>query len=391
MESMATTRDSLLRKFRAKFGGDARVYRAPGRVNLIGEYTDFNDGFVMPAAIGRTCWVAAGPRDDRRLVIHSENYSDTFEWDFADGEPVRSGTWSDYPVGVAVMLARGGARLGGANLLIHGDVPIGAGLSSSAAIEVAAGYALLDTAGLAVDGLELARVSQRAENEFVGARCGIMDQFASVFGRAGNAIVLDCRSLSYQLAPIPASVHLVICNTMVKHANSSGEYNLRRAQCEEAVARLARFYSGISALRDITLDQLAAHRADLPDVVYRRAAHVVAENARVLAAVAALGAGDLAAFGRRMAESHESLRTLFEVSSPELDLMVESANKQQGVLGARMTGGGFGGSTINLVESGSEVAFQENMARLYKDATGRQPDIQMCDPADGAHREDRAP
>jgi galactokinase len=385
---MSATVDLLRRKFRAKFGGEARVYRAPGRVNLIGEYTDFNDGFVMPAAIGRTCWVAAAPRADRKLVIHSENYSDTFAWDFAAGEPARTGRWSDYPAGVAVMLARSGAELRGANLMIHGEVPIGAGLSSSAAIEVAAGYALLDTAGLAVDGLQLARVSQRAENEFVGARCGIMDQFASVFGRAGKAIVLDCRSLGYELAPIPDSVHLVICNTMVKHANSSGEYNLRRAQCEEAVARLAVFYPGVKALRDVTIEQLERRRGDLPDVIYRRAAHVVAEDARVLAAVRELGAGDLGAFGRRMAESHESLRTLFEVSSPELDLMVELANRQEGVLGARMTGGGFGGSTINLVEAGREKSFRQNMARAYEEATGRHADIQMCDPADGAGRVD---
>ena len=375
---------NLREKFRAKFGAEARVYRAPGRVNLIGEYTDFNDGFVMPAAIGRSCWVAAGPRADRKLVIYSEEYSETFEWDFVAGEPVPAGKWSDYPVGVAVLLARSGGAVGGANLLIEGDVPIGAGLSSSAAIEVATGYALLATAGANVDRLELARVSQRAENDFVGARCGIMDQFASVFGRAGHAIVLDCRSLDYDLAPIPSSVHLVICNTMVKHENSSGEYNLRRAQCEEAVVLLSAFYPEITALRDVTMEQLERRRDALPEVVYRRAAHVVAENARVLAAVAALGAGDLAAFGERMAESHESLRTLFEVSSPELDLMVKLANAQPGVLGARMTGGGFGGSTINLVEAGTAERFRENMAQAYEEASGRRPDIKICDPAQGA-------
>jgi galactokinase len=338
----------------------------------------------MPAAIGRNCWVAAGPRADRKLAIHSEEFPETFEWDFAVGEPTRTNKWSDYPVGVAVELARGGVALGGANLLIEGDVPIGAGLSSSAAIEVATGYALLATAGANVDRLELARVSQRAENDFVGARCGIMDQFASVFGRAGHAIVLDCRSLDYDLAPIPSSVHLVICNTMVKHENSSGEYNLRRAQCEEAVVLLSAFYPEITALRDVTMTQLERRRDALPEVVYRRAAHVVAENARVLAAVAALGAGDLAAFGERMAESHESLRTLFEVSSRELDLMVKLANGQPGVLGARMTGGGFGGSTINLVEAGAAERFRENMAQAYEEASGRRPDIQICDPAQGA-------
>jgi galactokinase len=263
-------------------------------------------------------------------------------------------------------------------------VPIGAGLSSSAAIEVATAYALLDTSGFQVYGVQLARVCQQAENEFVGARCGIMDQFASVYGRVGHAIVLDCRSLAYDLVPIPSSIHLVICNTMVKHENSSGEYNLRRAQCEEAVARLAAFYPGISALRDVSLEQIELRRESLPDVIYRRAAHVVAENARVQAAVVALRAGDLAEVGKLMAASHKSLRDFFEVSSKELDIMVELAIRQPGVLGARMTGGGFGGSTINLVEVDQAERFRENMARAYEQATGLRPDIQICDPAQGA-------
>lgn len=374
----------LREKFSARFAGESRVYRAPGRVNLIGEYTDFNEGFVMPAAIGRYCWVAAGPRPDRKLVIHSENFSETIEWDFAAGEPVRTGRWSDYPLGIAAILAEGGVRPGGVNLLIRGEVPLGAGLSSSAAIEVATAYALLEAAGAPVYGLQLARLCQRAENEFVGARTGIMDQFASVYGREGNAIMLDCRSLEYDLVPIPETVHLVICNTMVKHENSSGEYNQRRAQCEETVAHLAAFYPGIKALRDVTPEQLELHRAALPDVVFRRAAHIVAENIRVQSAVAALRAGDLAQFGKLMAESHESLRTLLEVSSPELDLMVKLANEQEGVVGARMTGGGFGGSTINVVEAGRAERFRENMTRAYERASGRRPEIQICDPAEGA-------
>jgi len=379
-----TTSLEMRDKFRATFGGEGRVYRAPGRVNLIGEYTDFNDGFVMPAAIGRYCWVAAEPRQDRRLAIFSENVAQAYEWDFAAGDPAPTGTWSDYPIGVAATLAKNGVNVRGANVLIHGDVPIGAGLSSSAAIEVATAYALLDISGFEVYGVQLARVCQQAENEFVGARCGIMDQFASVYGRAAHAIVLDCRSLDYNLVPIPNSIHLVICNTMVKHENSSGEYNLRRAQCEEAVVRLAAFYPGITALRDVTLEQVERHRDALPDVIYRRAAHVTAEDARVQAAVVALRAGDLAEFGNLMAGSHRSLRDLFEVSSKELDIMVELALKQKGVWGARMTGGGFGGSTINLVEVEQAERFRENMTREYEKATGRRPDILICDPAQGA-------
>jgi galactokinase len=379
-----TTPSEMRDKFRATFGGEGRVFRAPGRVNLIGEYTDFNDGFVMPAAIGRYCWVAAEPRQDRRLAIFSENMALAYEWDFAAGEPPRTGTWSDYPIGVAATLAKNGVNVRGANLLIHGEVPIGAGLSSSAAIEVATAYALLEISDFDIYGLQLARVCQQAENDFVGARCGIMDQFASVYGREGHAIMLDCRSLDYELVPIPSSIHLVICNTMVKHENSSGEYNLRRAQCEEAVALLKAFYPSITALRDVTPEELQQSRAALPDVIYRRAAHVVAEDARVLAAVVALRKGDLAEFGQLMAASHKSLRDLFEVSSKELDIMVDLAIRQKGVWGARMTGGGFGGSTINLVEASRAEEFRENMAREYEAATGRHPDIQICDPAQGA-------
>ncbi len=382
---MADLRE-LQDRFRKKFGGDARVYRAPGRVNLIGEFTDFNDGFVMPAAIGFYCWVAIGPRTDSKIVIDSENFSETVVYDAGEGAPQPARNWSDYPIGVVAVLQQAGFPLGGANLLIHGEVPIGAGLSSSAAIEVATAYALLDTLGVQIQPARLAGLAQRAENEFVGARCGIMDQFASAHGRAGKAIMLDCRSLEYELVPIPESARLVICNTMVKHEHSSGAYNKRRAECEGAVRKLAEFYPGIRALRDVTVEQVEQHRADLPDAVYRRALHVVAEDERVLDAVKALRSGDLASFGRRMAESHASLRDLIEVSSPELDRMVELAEGEPGVYGARMTGGGFGGSTINIVEAAEAEAFRTRIAARYEEAFKIRPDIQICEPAEGAAR-----
>ena len=375
---------SIAEQFRAKFGANPRVYRAPGRVNLIGEHTDYNEGYVMPVALGFYCWVAISPRDDRKLVMSSDGFSDTAEVELDSPEIHPRKTWSDYPVGVALELKRAGVPLCGANLLIHGEVPMGAGLSSSAAIEVATALALAEQSGHSPDRVQLALLCQKAENEFVGARCGIMDQFISLHGRKNHALLLDCRALDFELVAIPECVRLVICNTMVKHEHASSAYNQRRAECEEAVQRLAKVVPGIRSLRDVTLDQLELHRGTLSVVLYKRALHVIAENARVLGATEALRAEDLERFGKRMAESHSSLRDLYEVSCAELDLMVEQAHRQEGVYGARMTGGGFGGSTINLVESRFADAFAENMARGYEKETGIVPQIYICAPAEGA-------
>jgi galactokinase len=375
---------SIAEQFRAKFGAQPRVYRAPGRVNLIGEHTDYNEGYVMPVALGFYCWVAISPRDDQKLVMSSDGFSDTAEVELDSPEIHPRKTWSDYPVGVALELKRAGVPLRGANLLIHGEVPMGAGLSSSAAIEVATALALAEQSGHFPDRVQLAIQCQKAENEFVGARCGIMDQFISLHGRKNHALLLDCRALDFELVAIPECVRLVICNTMVKHEHASSGYNQRRAECEEAVQRLAKVLPGIRSLRDVTLDQLELHRATLSEVLYKRALHVITENARVLGATEALRAEDLERFGKRMAESHSSLRDLYEVSCAELDLMVEQAHRQEGVYGARMTGGGFGGSTINLVESRFADAFAENMARGYEKETGIVPQIYICAPAEGA-------
>jgi len=375
---------SIAEQFRAKFGANPRVYRAPGRVNLIGEHTDYNEGYVMPVALGFYCWVAISPRDDQKLVISSDGFSDTAEVELDSPEIHPRKTWSDYPVGVALELKRAGVPLRGANLLIHGEVPMGAGLSSSAAIEVATALALAEQSGHSPDRVQLALLCQKAENEFVGARCGIMDQFISLHGRKNHALLLDCRALDFELVPIPECVRLVICNTMVKHEHASSGYNQRRAECEETVQRLGKVLPGIRSLRDVTLDQLELHRGTLSEVLYKRALHVIAENVRVLGATEALRAQDLERFGIRMAESHSSLRDLYEVSCVELDLMVDQASRQEGVYGARMTGGGFGGSTINLVESRFADAFAENMARGYEKKTGIVPQIYICAPAEGA-------
>ena len=381
---MMTRRPTILERFRARFGGDPHVYRAPGRVNLIGEHTDYNDGFAMPAAIEFYCWVAVSTREDRKLSIYSEEFSAAADADLDSASHQPSKTWSDYPVGVALQLEQAGFRLRGANLLIESEVPMGAGLSSSAAIEVATALALADQSGWSPDRVRLAQLCQKAENEFVGARVGIMDQFVSLHGQEDHALMLDCRALTFESLLIPDSVKLVISNTMVKHELASSEYNRRRADCEEAVRRLAEVLPGIRALRDVSLEQLERHQDVLSEVIYKRALHIVTENARVLDSAEALRSGDIARFGMRMAESHRSLRDLYEVSCRELDLMVDLAYQQRGVFGARMTGGGFGGATINLVDARYAGEFKEKMAKAYQKETGLVPQIYICKPAEGA-------
>jgi len=378
----------LREAFGGLYGGEARVYRAPGRVNLIGEHTDYNEGFVMPAAIDFYTWAAVAPRNDRRVAVRSENFSEAVEFDLDEREPRRRGHWSDYARGVAVTLERAGVRLRGADVLIKSDVPVGAGLSSSAAVEVAFGYAMLDASGALVNRVELARLCQRAENEFVGVRCGLMDQFIASNALAGHALMLDCRSLDFDLLPLHAGVCLVVCNTSVRHALAGGEYNARRAECEEGVRLLARALPRVRALRDVTADEIERLRNELPEVVYRRCRHVVTENARVFEAKAALEVGDLDAFGRLMRESHRSLRDDYEVSCAELDLLVKLACDAEGVYGARMTGGGFGGCTVNLVRAGEVESFRQTVARGYERATGRAPEIYVCSPAQGVGRVD---
>jgi len=376
--------DELREAFRQLFETSSRIFRAPGRVNLIGEHTDYNDGFVMPAAIEKNVWAAISPRDDHQLIIRSTNFADTVQIDLEKADARARRHWSDYVCGVAIFLTRAGHRLRGANLLIRGDVPIGAGLSSSAAVEVATALALLGNSGLTVDGAEVAKLCRRAENEFVGARVGIMDQFISCLARSGHALCLDCRSLEQRWLKLPPDTSLVICNTMVAHQLAGNEYNKRREQCEEGVRRLSQLLPGIHALRDVTAAQLRQHAADLPATILKRCRHVVLENARVGDAALALGRNDLVDFGRLMRESHQSLRDDYEVSCAELDLMVELAAQQEGVYGSRMTGGGFGGCTISLVNSAAVPEFIRSISISYAEKTGLEPQIWTSSPAGGA-------
>jgi galactokinase len=376
--------DTVRTRHRELFGGNTRVYRAPGRVNLIGEHTDYNDGFVMPAAITFDCWAAVSPRDDRKLRVHSVNLGSTVEFDLADPNQRPARDWTDYVRGVALQLEGAGHATPGADLIVASDVPLGAGLSSSAALEVATAYALLGVAGGSMDRTEIARLCQRAENEFVGARCGIMDQFIACHAEEGSLVRIDCRTLEGWPVVLDPGAKLVIANTMVKHQIAGGEYNERRAQCEEGVRRLREFLPDVVALRDVSLEQLEEHRSALSDVVYARCRHVVTENQRVEQAVEMLSRSDLERTGKLMLQSHASLRDDYAVSCPELDIMVEAAMKQPGMFGSRMTGGGFGGCTVSLVRTAAVDEFMEKLAKEYQARTGLHPEIYATTPAAAA-------
>ena len=380
------TLEELTAAFQKLYKGQPRIYRAPGRVNLIGEHTDYNEGFVMPAAINFSTFVAITKRDDQVLKIHSDIFKEEAEIDLAqDATPGRK-HWSDYPLGVAIKLKEAGHNISGANLLVHGEVPLGSGLSSSAAIEVSTGLALLDISGVEIDRLELAKICQKAENEFVGARTGLMDQFIACFGKADHAVMLDCRLLESRALPLPDDVKLVVCNTMVKHELASSEYNARREQCEEGVRILSQHLPNVNSLRDVAPDDVERFRAELGDVVFKRCLHVTTENDRVLKAANALRDRDLKTFGKLMYESHRSLRDDYEVSCKELDAMVDLAKPVKGVFGARMTGGGFGGCTINLVSVEAVDEFIQTIENGYAKATGKSPEVYICSAADGAER-----
>ncbi len=373
----------LASKFKEMFGATPRLFRAPGRVNLIGEHTDYNDGFVMPAAIQLSTFAAVAPRNDRRVRIYSLALAALAEFDLDEPSPAPRHDWSDYVRGVTVALEKVGHSLTGADMMLHGDLPMGSGLSASASLEVSTAYAFCKISGVTIGLTDLAVTCQRAENEFVGMRCGIMDQFVSCNGVPDCALLLDCRSLTARPVPIDPRARLLICDTMVHHALANSEYNLRRMECERAVSILSRSIEGISSLREITSDQLVRYEEELPEPIFQRARHVVSENERTLQAAVALDIGDLAECGRLMNESHSSLRDDFEVSCAELDLMVDLARKVDGVFGSRMTGGGFGGCTVSLVDANCAARFQESVGEAYRKATGLTPSIFCCVPSPG--------
>lgn len=369
----------------ARFGDKPRVFAAPGRVNLIGEHTDYADGFVMPAAIDFATLAAISPRSDGGVAIRSENYQEQVTYAIDDLPAKAAGHWSDYPLGVIAVLRGEGIAIPAFNLTLNGDVPVGAGLSSSAAVEVATMAAALSLTDAELSLPRMAKLCQRAENEYVGASTGIMDQFIARCGAADHALLLDCRSLDFRLAPIPANVSLVIANTMVKHSHAGGEYNLRRAEVEEGTEILRRHRPEIRKLRDATMDDLSKWGDEMPAGVLKRVRHVITENARTVAAAEALEAGDLTMLGKLMYAAHASYRDDFEGSCREADVMVNLASKEAGCIGARLTGGGFGGCTVNLVEAAHAQGFSDSVRRGYKEATGIDADVYLCHASAGAH------
>ena len=395
-------------RFAEIFGGEAAaVVRAPGRVNLIGGHTDYNDGYVLPVAIDRSVLVAAAPRDDRQVVIHALDFGESVAFSLDDIEHDQVKTWSNYQRGVAYFLEEQGVELPGLNAVVVGNVPIGSGLSSSAAVEVSMAYTWQALAGFRLSRVELALLCQRAENEFAGMNCGIMDQFVSALGQRDHALLIDCRSLDYQPVPLPpscppkpalskveglggmggAAAAVVVADTMKRRGLVDSEYNTRRQECEEGVRILQRYLPQVQALRDVSVAQFKAQSSKLKvQKVRQRCRHIIYENERVLKSVAALRAGDLDAFGQLMNESHASLRDDYEVSCPELDIMAEAAWRVDGVYGSRMTGAGFGGCTVSLVAGEAIEDFRGQVAAAYEKATGIVPQIYVCRAEDGVSK-----
>ncbi len=368
----------VVHAFRSSFGADpALVVRAPGRVNLIGEHTDYNDGFVMPLAIDRAVWIALRPVEARHVRVHSIEFD---AWGEFDLDTLERGpdSWVEYLKGVAWVLQDQGLPLRGWDGVMSGNVPLGAGLSSSAAVEMAAARAFAAASNLGWDPARMALAAQRAENSWIGVNCGIMDQLISGTGRAGHAVLIDCRSLTTRPVPLPAGTAVVILDTATRRELVTSAYNERRAQCEAASAAF-----GVKALRDVTVGRFQREGGMLDPVTFRRARHVVTENARTEQAAAAMSAGNAATLGRLMDESHASLRDDFEVSSPALDAMVEAA-RAAGCIGARMTGAGFGGCAVALVRAAEAQAFCARVGAAYEAATGHTPAIYVCRASDGA-------
>jgi galactokinase len=389
--------DIVTQSFRARFNREPwHVVRAPGRVNLIGEHTDYNEGFVLPVAIDREVRIALSPRQDRTVVLYSANYDSRTEFDLDRIERDGVNPWSNYPRGVALFLARQNHVLTGLDGAIVSSVPVAAGLSSSAALELASAWAFLvasskDSAspGLPVrsnlpEPLDLIRLCRKVENEFVGVQCGIMDQFISASGRQHHALFLDCRSLSYEHVPLPDSVKIVVCNTGIRRELGASEYNRRRGECSQGVEFFSRHIEHVSALRDVSSEDLERLARQMDPLIRKRCRHVISENERVMQSVQRLRSGDLEQFGQLMNASHQSLKVDYEVSCQELDLMVEIAVQQPAVLGSRMTGAGFGGCTVSLVKNDYVGSFVNQVKEKYHKETGLAAEIYVCDTSHGA-------
>ncbi len=358
--------------FQKKFGTTCLIVRSPGRVNLIGEHTDYNDGFVLPAAIDKAAYVAIAKRTDNKVVMYATAFNQDFEISLKEIKTTTLG-WPNYILGVIDQIQKTGVELGGCNLLIDGDIPIGAGLSSSAALECATLFAFNELFGLQFTRIQMAFMAQKAEHDFAGVHCGLMDMFASLFGKKDHVIKLDCRSLEYEYVPLDIKGYkILLLNTNVKHQLSSSEYNTRRIQCEQGITWIQQQEPTVNSLRDATIEMLEKYVLPKDILIYNRCKYVVEENIRLISACADLENGNIEALGKKMFATHEGLKSLYEVSCPELDFLVDQVKGHPAVLGARMMGGGFGGCTINIVKEGAIESLVAMLEPLYEKHTQKQ-------------------
>jgi len=375
----------LNQQFIELFGKQPMLYSSPGRVNLIGEHTDYNEGFVLPGAIDKSIYVAISKNENKKLNVFANQFGKKIEVQLSELKPIQG--WFTYLAGMMFHLQQEGLTPGGVDVVIDGDVPVGAGMSSSAAICSAFGFAVNELYCLGLSRMQLALIGQKTEHSFAGVKCGIMDQFASLHGKAENLMKLDCRSLQFEYIPFHfPDYKIVLVNSMVSHSLASSEYNLRRQQCEEGVSIMKKFNASVNALRDLSLQELEINKKHLPPEVYKKCHYVVSENERLLKGCDMLREGDLQSFGKLMYETHEGLSKEYEVSCAELDFLVDTAKKQNGIAGARMMGGGFGGCTINLVKTDDVPAFEKAIIQAYQERFGKDPEIYVTQIEEGARR-----
>ena len=362
--------DKLKLLFTEKFGSEPSIFRSPGRINILGEHTDYNEGFVLPAAIDKCIYVAITKRTDNLVKLYAGDFNESFETDTENIKPA-SIQWPNYILGVVDQLQKKGHPVGGFNLVVDGDIPIGAGLSSSAAVECSVVFALNEIFELGLSRMQMVPLAQKAEHVFAGVNCGIMDQFASMFGKKDHAIKLDCRSLQYEYVPVNlAGYKIVLFNTNVKHNLASSEYNTRRKQCEDGVSIIVHNQPSVKSLRDVSMEMLKDYVKGVDPLIFKRCKYVIEENQRLLGACDDLKNGDFKALGKKMFETHRGLQYDYEVSCKELDFLVDFVKENEDVAGARMVGGGFGGCTINLIKENAVEKLVEEISVAYQKETG---------------------
>jgi len=376
------TKESIREQFTQKYNKEPLIVSAPGRVNLIGEHTDYNEGFVLPGAIDKRIIVAIALNHTDTINVFAQDFNESFSFSLNGIEPGKG--WVTYILGVTYHIQQKGKQLQGVDVWIDGDVPVGGGMSSSAALCSGYGFALNELFGLGFTRMELAYIGQITEHSFAGVKCGIMDQFASLHGKKGHVIKLDCRSMEFEYIPFNfPDYKIVMVNSMVSHSLAGSEYNVRRQQCEEGVSILKKYYPSIKSLRDISMEQLEKHRNDLPEIVFKRCRYVVSEKDRLLKGCEALVQRDLTLFGNLMFATHEGLSKDYEVSCPELDFLASAAREIPEVAGTRMMGGGFGGCTINIVQTRSVSSFSDRIQEDYKKQFGKTPELYITQFEDG--------